>query len=211
MNDLRQRENPVLYWFSKVGDFFTLSVVWLLLCLPVLTFIPASIALYDSIAHCVHGDEDGSIGRFFRTLKKELLRGLLLSVIWVVFSAMLVFGFGTLFRMGQENQIMAYYSLIYLCSMTIPLGILAWLIPVQSRFEHSFFSLFRAAAVYAITHLPTTVMLLVILAVAAVLVFFFPVLVVLVPAIAVTLQCWFVERVFKKYIPQEENADDDEF
>lgn len=210
MNELNQKNNPVLYWFSKVGELFGLSIVWLLLCIPVVTFIPACIAMYDSVAHCIRKEEDESIGRFFRTLKKELLRGILLSLIWLALGAMLVFGYGILYQMGKENQVMAIYSLVYLCSMSIPLGVLTWLIPVESRFEHSFFGLFKAAAVYAISHLPTTVILLVLLAAAVVLVFFFPVLVVLLPGITVTLQSWFVERVFKKYMPQEDAADDDD-
>ena len=208
MNDLNQKENPLLYWFSKIGDFFVLSLLWLLLCLPVVTFIPACIALYDSVAHCIHGTEDGCVNRFFRTLKSELLRGILLSVLWVGISFLLLWGYNILYQMGQDNQAIAAYSLVYLFTMLIPLGLLAWLIPVESRFEHSFFSLFKATVVYSIIHLPTTVLLLIILALALVLVLLLPVLAVLMPAIAVTVQAWFVERVFKKYIPQEEENED---
>ena len=90
----------------------------------------------------------------------------------------------------------------------IPLGILAWLIPVESRFEHSFFGLIKAAVVYSICHLPTTVLLLVVFLLALVLVFLLPVLGVLMPAIAVTVQCWLIEKVFTKYIPQDEEEND---
>ena len=208
MNNLNQRENPMLYWFSKIGDFFVLSILWIVLCLPVVTFIPASIALYDSVAHCIHGTEDGSVRRFLRTLKSELLRGMLLSILCLGIWLLLCWGFFILFQMGQENQAMAVYSLVYLFTMLIPLGVLTWLIPVESRFEHKFFSLFRAAVVYSIGHLPTTVLLLIILVLAVALVLLCPVLGVLMPAIAVTVQSWFIERVFKKYIPQEEEEDD---
>ena len=198
----------MMYWFGKVGDFFALSVLWLLLCLPVVTIIPASIALFDSVAHCLHGTEDGSVSRFFRTFKSELPRGILLSLVWLAIFCGLLYGFLILFRMGQENSVMAAYSLVYLITMLIPLGVLAWLIPVESRFHHSFFGLFKAAAVYAIGHLPTTILLLVILIVAALMIMVLPILGLLMPAIAVTLQCWFVERVFMKYLPQEENEDE---
>jgi len=210
MNTLNQRENPILYWFSKIGDFCALSVLWLLLCLPVLTFIPASIALFDSISHCIHGTEDGSVRRFLRTFKSELVRGILLSLVWLLIGCGLLYGYAILFQMGQENQAIAAYSLVYLFTMLIPLGVLAWLIPVESRFRHSFFGLFRSAAVYAISHLPATVVLLVILALGFILVFLFPILALLMPAIVVTVQCWFVERVFQKYIPKEEAAEDDD-
>lgn len=208
MNNLTPKENPILYWFSKTGDFCVLSVLWLLLCLPVVTVIPASIALFDSVAHCIHGTEDGAVGRFFRTLKSELLRGILLSLVWLVIGAALFFGYTILYQMGKEDPAMAAYSLVYLFTMIIPLGVLSWLIPVESRFHHSFFGLFRTAAVYAICHLPTTILLLAIVAVAIVVVYLATALALVLPAIVVTIQCWFVERVFKKYIPQEDETDE---
>lgn len=210
MHDLTQRENPVLYWFGKIGDFCALSVLWLLLCLPVLTIVPASVALYDSIAHCVRGYEEGPVRRFFRTLKAELLRGLLLSAIWIGIGFMLTWGYSILYQMGKEDPAAAAYSLVYLCTMVIPMGVLAWLIPVESRFQHSFFGLFRSAAVYAIAHLPTTLLLVVLFVATVVLLAVCPILLLLMPAITVTVQGWFIERIFKKYIPQEEGHDDEQ-
>ncbi len=203
MNNLSQTENPILFWFSKVGDFFCLSMFWLLLCLPILTIVPSCIALYDSIAHCVRGEEDGSVRRFFSTLKQELLKGILINIIWLAIGFILFCGYRIIFLAGQENPALAAYSMVYLFTMFIPLAIFAWLIPVQSRFEHTIGSVHKAAAVYAIAYLPSTIMLLVLLVVTVVLLFIFPVLVLLLPAITVTLQSWFVERAFKQHIPQE--------
>jgi uncharacterized membrane protein YesL len=208
MNNLTPKENPVLYWFSKMGDFCALSILWLLLCLPVVTAIPASIALFDSVAHCIHGTEDGSVRRFFRTFKSELLRGILLSLVWLGIGAALLFGYNILYQMGKEDPAMAAYSMVYLFTMVIPLGVLAWLIPVESRFHHSFLGLFRTAAVYAICYLPTTILLVALFVLAIVMIYFATALVLVLPAIVVTIQCRFVERIFSKYIPQEEEADE---
>lgn len=208
MYDLSQNEPPLLYWFSKVGDFFGLSVLWLLLCIPLVTSVPASIALYDAVAHCIHGREDGTFKRFFKTLKKELLKGMLLSVVWLSLAFLLTWGYNILYQYGKESQIAAVYSLVYLLTMLIPLGIYTWVIPVQSRFEHTFFSLHKAAAAYAISHLPTTIVLLLLVAVAVIIIPLCPVLILLLPAIVVTLQSWFIERVFKKYIPEEKDTEE---
>ena len=208
MNYLNREENPILFWFGKIGDFCILSVIWILLCLPIITFVPASIALFDSVAHCIQGTEDGPVRRFFSTLKAELFRGILISLIYLIIGFGLLYGYNILFQLGKENPTMVTFSYIYLLSIPIPLRILAWLIPVESRFQHSLLGHFRAAAVYTISHLPTTVMLLIILILAVLLTLLAPVLALVMPAIAVTVQCWFVERVFKKYIPQEEDTDE---
>lgn len=208
MNTIPGQENFLWRWFSKIGDFLGLSLIWLLLCIPVLTIAPASISLYDAIVHCVHGDEEGTIRRFFSTFRKELLRGLGLSVLWLVIFGALGCGYWIFFSMGAQNEGKDFYdlySLVYLGTMLIPLGILTWVTPVQARFKHSFLSLHKTAAIYAITHLPTTLLLWVIILIAAALVYFLsPVLLVLLPGIVVTVQSWLIEKVFKKYIIEEE-------
>ena len=203
MNTLNQKENPIIFWFSKVGDFFCLSITWLVTCLLVVTIVPASIALYDSVAHCIRGTEESPVHRYFQTFKNELLKGILLSLFWLIIAVGLFFGFRVLWVMGKTNSLMATYALIYLFTMLIPLGIFTWLIPVQSRFEHTFGSLHKAAALYCIVHLPSTLMLIFLFFSAVVLTLFFPVLGILLPAITVTIQSWFIERAFKKHMPEE--------
>lgn len=214
MNTIPGQESFLWRWFGKIGDFFGLSLLWLLLCLPVLTIAPASIAMYDAVVHCVHGNEDGTIRRFFHTLKKELLRGLGLSVLWVAIIGALCCGYWILYSLGAQNpgnDFYDMYSLVYLGTMLIPLGVMTWVTPVQARFRHGFIALHKTAAVYAIAHLPTTLILWVIVAVAVALVFLLsPVLLVVLPGIVVTLQSWFIEKVFKKYIPEDAQADPEE-
>ena len=103
-------ESPILRWAGKLGAFFGLSLFWLLCCLPVVTFFPACVALYDSVVHCVHGDEPGAFGRFFATLKDELLRGILVSVLWLVLIAVFVLGFQIVNNAGKENSVFAIFN-----------------------------------------------------------------------------------------------------
>lgn len=203
MNTLNQKDNPVIFWFAKFGDFFCLSVTWLMTCLLVVTIVPASIALYDSVAHCVRGNEEGPVRRYFQTFKNELLKGILINLLWIVIGVALFFGFRVLWVMGLTNSLMATYSLVYLITMLIPFGIFTWMIPVQSRFEHTFGSLHKTAALYCIVHLPSTLMLIILFFSAVVLTLFFPVLGILLPAITVTIQSWFIERAFKQHMPEE--------
>ena len=200
MND---RSNGFLFrWAAKLGDFCALSLVWLVMCIPVITVIPASVAMYSSIVNCVHGSEEGSVRWFFRSLKKEILRGLGLGVLWLVLVAMLAVAL--IFLMGQQSEFAKIFSIVYLGSTLIPASIMAWLIPTQARFEYSFVDLHRAAAYYAIAHLPTTALLLVIFALGVALCMCLPILIIVMPAIIVTVQAWLIEKVFAKYMDEGE-------
>lgn len=208
MNKFFDPDNFFWRWFGRMADIAALSILWILCCLPIVTIVPACVALYDSIARCLHGTEEHPYKRFFLCLKSELLRGIGITVLWGALAFVLATCYNYLYYLGQTSEFFAMYSLVYLATMVIPVGILAWLIPLEARFSHSFISLHKTAATFAIVHLPTTAILLVLLAAAIVLLVFMPVLAILIPGLIVTIQSWFIEKVFKNYLPQEE-ADDD--
>ena len=203
MNNSPITESPFIHWASKVGTFLGLSVVWIFSCLLVVTIIPACVALYDSVVYCVHGEEPGPYRRYFATLKAELLRGIGLSMLWIAVVALLIMGFIIVNNLGNENSAFAVYSVIYAGTMLLPLAMLVWLIPLQARFHFGFAELHRTAMTFVIVHLPATVGLIGILLLAVMIIFVLPALLLLIPAIAVTLQAALAEKVFKKFEEEE--------
>ena len=187
---------------GRLPELLVLSLLWLLCCLPVVTAIPASIALYDAIAHCYRHGEGGIYRRFFRTLKQELKRGILLSLMWGLLALVLYSGYNAIFS-WEENNLTSAFSLVYLISMAFPFAALCWLIPLESRFSYGFWQLHRNAAIIAFAHLPATILIGAIFFGAVTLVYNMPVLLPLMPAITVSLQTLFAERVLKKYMPEE--------
>ena len=67
MEQIFNPDNFFWRWFGKLADFFLLSCLWLLCCVPIVTIGASSIALYDTVAHCVRGPDDDTYRRFFRT------------------------------------------------------------------------------------------------------------------------------------------------
>lgn len=202
-----ENEGFFLRWFSKFADVVLLSLLWVLCSLPVVTMGAASVALYDTVARCIHGKKESPYKYFFRVYKAELLRGILITLVWAALGAMLYFGYCFLLQWGSTSSFASAYSMVYLGTMLIPVGILIWLIPTEARFSYGFFGLHKAAASFAFVHLPTTGIMLGIMAVAALLIVLMPVLAVLLPGVVVTLQSWLIEKVFKKYIVEEKDDD----
>lgn len=195
-------ENWLWRWMGKIPDFFALSLLWIVCCVPIVTVFPSTIALYDSIAHCVRGDEGGTYRRFFRTFRQELKRGILLSLLWLTLALVLYCGYNAILS-GEESNLSSALSLIYLISMAIPLGTVCWLIPLQSRFSYSLGTLHRNALIFAVAHLPVTVIVIALLWGAITLCVNIPVLTALMPGILATLQSWPIEKVLKKYMPEQ--------
>ena len=124
-------DNWLWKFFGKAFDFFGLSCMWLLSSMFIVTVGPASIACYDAAAHCLWGKEPNLAKRFFSTLKRELVPGILITLIWGVIFFVLWTGFQIIGQMGQPLLKVVYYF-----SMLVPVGALCWLIPIQSRFVY---------------------------------------------------------------------------
>lgn len=184
--------------FGKVADFFGLSICWMLCCLPVLTLFPSCIALYDSIAHAlVLGDDPQCYQRFFRTFRNELKRGIGLSALWLGIGLV----FSLLFQLAIQlmpRSLEAAVSVGCLALAAIPVCIVIWLIPIQSRFVYSFARLHSTAAAFVVTQLPATAAVLAIFTAGLVAHFYLPFLVMFLPALMVWGQSWFIERVFRR-------------
>lgn len=200
-----QNESFIMRWFSKVGPFCVLSLVWLLMCLPIITIIPACVSLYDSVVHCLHGTEDGPVRRFFRTFKSELLRGIVLSSLFIAVVLLLVYGFRITAIFGS-GTLSTVYSMLYAGTMLIPMGIVAWIIPIQARFAYPFGELLGTSLAMSFANLPTTAAVLGIFLATLVIMLLLPPLVIMAPAICVTIQAHLIEKVFKKYIDETDLA-----
>ena len=201
-------DNFFLRWFYRLADVLILTLLFILCCLPVLTIGASCVALYDTIARCVHGSGDRAYRHFFQVFKAELPRGIGLTALWGALTAVLVVGFFLLQGLGADNPVVSVYSTVYLGTLLIPVAVLIWLIPLQSRFSYGFLALHKAAITFTIVHLPTTGICLLFLIAAAALTALVPILIIVLPGLMVTVQCWFIEKVLTQYMDEEEQAND---
>ena len=195
-------DNWLWKFFGKAFDFFGLSCMWLLSSMFIVTIGPASIACYDAAARCLRQGEKNMAGRFFRTLKRELIPGILITLVWAIIFFVLWTGFQIVSQMGTPLITVVYYF-----SMAVPIGILCWLIPIQSRFVYKFGQLHKMAFIFALRHLPSTLVILALALATLEVCINFPFFLMFLPGIMVYLQSFFIEKVFKKYMPEEENAE----
>ena len=188
-----------LLWrgFGRIADFFILSCCWLLCCIPVLTFLPACIALYDSVAHGLVMGENDIYPRFFRTFRSELKRGIGLSALWLGIAGILVLVYWLVAQYappGIKDVACGSYWVFAL----FPISVLTWLIPIESRFVYSFADLHKTGLAFVFAHLPITILLLGIFIAHIVALICLPYLVMITPAIQVFLQGAIIEHVFRK-------------
>ena len=140
--------------FGRLADFFILSVLWMVCSIPLVTIGAASIALYDTVAHCFRYNEGSMVGRFFRTFKKELVRGILLTVLWAAVGCLFNVSYQIINQLGTDSSFWSIFSLVYFVMLMIPVGIAIWAIGLESRFTYSFGQLHKNAVMFTLGYFP---------------------------------------------------------
>ncbi|MBP3673543.1 MAG: YesL family protein [Oscillospiraceae bacterium] len=204
MRTIFNPDNFLWRWSAKLADFVLLSCMWILCCLPVVTIVPSCIALYDATAHCVYGSEGGTYRRFFRTFKNELGRGIVMTLLWALIAFLLNAGYQVLCQLAEGSNGWTIFSIVYFCSLFIPLGVACWGIALESRFTYSFATLHKNAFIFAFAHLPQTAAAVILLVLALNVCINIIPLAMIIPGLMVYLQTLFTERVLKRYMPEEE-------
>lgn len=199
-------DNSFWQWVGRIPDMVVLSLCWYICCIPIVTIIPASCALYDCISRNLMMDEKGYYARFFRTFWRELKHGIPLTLLWLFSILILLFGFYMFSAANQGSSPITILSVMYLIFTVMVLGYLGWLIPLQSRYNQSFLQLHINAAKFTIARLPgTALMLLVTFGVVAVSLlhhFTLPLLLVA-PALITIIHTFPVEKAFRIAFPND--------
>lgn len=194
-------DNPLFVPFGKLVDVVCLSLLWAVCSLPILTLGPATAALYDSVSRCVRGGQNGPYARFFETLKGNLRVGVPAGVLIVgsSFALYRLHYFLYLHAIGRGVWYGVYFFFWVLALVLI--GAMGYVLPALSRFELGLGQLLGNCVRLAMGHLPSTLVLGVILTVSFILFYDLPLLCIFfLPCAAALLASLPLERVFKPFM-----------
>ena len=197
-------DNFLFKYSNFLLDMVMLSILWVFLSLPIVTAGGATAALYYTISRHTRKGEVLPYQHYFRSFKENVKVGIPISLLSTLALFLLWVGL-TLMRAlaNYDNRYMVVYSMYYFACI-VPIGIMAYAFPLLGRFTFGTKDLILTAFRLALRHLPTTVVLVVLLVLAGAVItsLTFPVL--FLPALTVLVMSLFLERIFKRYSPDEE-------
>ncbi len=199
-------DKPLWRWIGKIPELIALSFFWYICCIPVITIIPASCALFDAISRYTMMDDKGSFRRFFRTFWKELPRGIPLTILWLVIALAFFFGDNVLAYNASQSIVFATLHLMYRIMILLTVGYLGWLVPLQSRYHNSFVGLHINTMRFFLGRLPGTGAILLTTVAGIILCIAHPYtycLLIIVPALIAVFHTIPVEKAFQKVFPDD--------
>ena len=198
-------ENFVFRGFGKALDVIVLSLLWVLLCVPVVTAGPATAALYYTVVKCLRRGESAPYANFFRCFRSNFKTGALAGLILAAGGVILVVEHNLIVRaatLGSQGAVVLYYA--YWVVAGLLFGAACFVLPLLSRFTCTLGGLFARSGQLALRHLPVTILLAVI-NLAAVWIYLqfwlFLIPLLFLPVLSTFLSSLALERVFRRYTP----------
>lgn len=161
MGNLFNMNNFFFRFMGKLFDTVALSIVYVLVCIPIVTIGPATSALYYSTVKSIRRDRSYPIKEFFKAFKRDFKQSFIVGLILVVVG--LILYVDVKFAINYIKNSLTYMRYLYIVIGIVMSFIAIYIFPLISRFSLKLSGLFRLSFYLAIRHLLTTVVSIILL------------------------------------------------
>ncbi|MCP3764821.1 DUF624 domain-containing protein [Domibacillus sp. A3M-37] len=144
-----------------LSNFFLLNLLWLFMCLPIVTIFPATAAMFGVVREWILKKDTGIYQTFFRCFKENFRQSFLLGLIWIIFLGLLYMNFITITQLDSTGKMI-------LIPMVVLVGILLLLVsvfifPVMVHFQLHWNMILKNSLILSMSHLPAAFLAILIL------------------------------------------------
>ncbi|MGL5435134.1 MAG: YesL family protein [Lachnospiraceae bacterium] len=155
-------DGPVIEFLSKIGDVIILNVLWLLCCIPVVTFGPATIAAHYVALKFVRNEGTSIVGMFFQSFRRNLRQGVILGLLsllagvilaadlWLILTGRITF--------SPPVRLLILACLWLLASLYMIMMLYVW--AIMARFDNTVKNTVFHAGIIAIANIRVTLTML---------------------------------------------------
>lgn len=208
MSNFFNIDNPVFSALSKLCDIIILGVLWVFLCIGVVTMGPASTAVYYAMVKVVRRERGYLLREFFKSFRLNFKRGAIIGVVLFAMFLILALDLYSVFT-GESSTTNTIFAALYITITLFLMSFTIYVFPILSRFDMNIKQLIKASMFMSMKHLPSTILMLLVWVASIIGILFVYVLVFILPPLAVFVNSFLMERILKKYIPKPENQEED--
>ncbi len=201
-NSFFRGDNFLFVFCNKIMDTVLLSILWVFLSIPLITIGPTTAALYFTVVKCLRGGDDHTYRCFWKSFLGNLRAGIPATLIAAAILGLLTVGLEAARQMTATG--ITGYTLFYIAyyfAAVLPVGVVCYLFPLLGRFSFSVRNLFVTSTQLAVRHLPSTIVIVLLVIMVVNFCLKYPAAIFLVPSLTALVSSLFFERIFQKYIP----------
>lgn len=189
-------ESRLYRWMDVLANYFFLNLLWLIVCLPLITLFPATAALFAVVRDWSRGKEAGFFMPFLRYMRENFVQSLVVGLAWAVVGLILVVDF--LFVREIESWIQTPLFVLFSAMALAYLGTAVYLFPVMVHYRMSWLQVIKNSFLIALTSPMETALCLAIVVLAGLTVIYFPVSFLIMGSLMAYLIYRLTDRAFQK-------------
>lgn len=207
-NRLFNAENPFWRAMGRLYDTTELGLLWLLCCLPVVTFGASTTAFYYAMLGLLRGEEGVLHQDFFRSFKRNFKQGTLMGLLLMPLGGFLAFDVYLARKAGPG--IYAFFMVFFAVLFFFWACVTLYAFPLLAKFENSTKNILILAFSFAMKNFPKTLIMLAEAAIALWLCHLNIAFALVVFGIMCELQSALLADIFSPFLPNINASDEDE-
>ena len=196
---------------GKIFDMMVISVVYILICIPIITIGPATTALYYVVVKVIRRERGYVFREFFKSFKLNFKKGTLIGVLLTIVQLILIFDLYYAWNLLEiEPQKASILLGVFISLNLLSIGFSIYVFPMLSRFEMSFKQLIKGGIYMCLRHLPYTILMVVTFLISAVVTILSGFLFAFIgPSLTMLVISLMMERVLRRYMPESKGQPKD--
>lgn len=205
MNRLFAPDGALRNFLDKTGWIIIINLMWLVGCIPIVTIGTSTIAMYYAIVKSVRAECGYPVKEFWHAYKMNLLKGIVFLVIAAAGIFLLYINRNYMSDLGSVFGLVMF--VVYDILAVLFAAMLAYAVPVLSRFNVKFSKYFKMILSMSMRHLLGTVGIVAGTVGIVILVGYFPVTVIFAPGVWCFLASFLAERAMREFMPEPEEGE----
>jgi uncharacterized membrane protein YesL len=159
---------------EKLTSFFLLNLLWLIMCIPIITIFPSTTAMFAVVRQWIREEDSSSVfNPFFRYFKENFKQSFIIGVLWTIISYLIFLNFRVFLTIESAllKSIM-FPILIVFCIFFVLTSL--YLFPVLIHYKLTITGVLKNAFLFSISKLHISLLCLLFLGAGVLLFFFYP-------------------------------------
>ena len=204
MSNLLNPDNKIMNGINRAIDAAIIGTLWFICCIPVITVGASSTAFYYAYNKAIRQKRGYAWKEFFSAFKSNFKQS---TIIWLIMMVLyLITGLDCIILTALEEP-STYTKVLFMIIVAIMIAITVWTLyvfPYLARFANTTKVMLKNSALIALANLPWSILLLILFGISAFIFLLLPMATFIVPAVYMWIANKIMERIFRKYMTEEE-------
>ncbi|KAB8125860.1 DUF624 domain-containing protein [Gracilibacillus oryzae] len=194
---MEQSENVFFRVINIFANFVLLNILWFVCCIPVITFFPATTAMYRVVHHWhKDGIDFGVTSLFFRSFKLYFKKSFIIGLGWLFVALILYLNGSILIRADFAGEMIVSLLFSFMCIVFVFISV--YIFFIIERSQQSLLEIIKLAIILPISHLYSTLLCIILIVGFFLLSIYLPIFFILMGSMIAFIQYYIFDKMLKR-------------